>query len=311
MGKAKQYKVGTRGSPLALAQTKLVLEQLTQAGCRDSFDIRVIRTEGDQEPEKQLFGFSNKGIFVRAIEEALLSGEVDFAVHSAKDFPTEISGELVLSAVLTREDPHDVFVGQEGVTLRSLKEQGGRVGTSSFRRQAQLCAYAEKIKCVPLRGNVETRLRKIQTESLEGIVVAQAGLLRLGLEVPYEVIPHEVMLPAVGQGTLVIESRQDREEIYSLVKKIHDADAEACLQAERAFLQVLGGGCHLPAAAMAHVEGTFLRLYAAVFSLDGKRVVQGKREELRNDPKGIGARLAEALVANGARRLLEEGMTFG
>lgn len=293
-------RIGSRGSKLALWQAEWVARELARLG--ESARIEIIRTTGDKMTDAALAQVGGKGLFTREIEEALLAGRIDLAVHSLKDLPTALPEGLELAAVPAREDARDAVVGRP----LSRLEPGARVGTSSLRRTAQLRLLRPDLIIEPVRGNVDTRLRKLAEGRYEAIVLALAGLRRLGWEERVaEILPLETMLPAVGQGALAIETREGDGVARAACRPLEDADTRRAVTAERALLAALGGGCQVPIAAHAEIFGGALRLRAAVISPDG---IQAVRDEIRgapDDAEELGRELARRLLASGAQAILE------
>lgn len=287
----KPVVLGTRGSALALAQTRLVQAQLHRVHPHLPVEISVIRTSGDRFPTASLVGGETKGWFTREIEEALLAGRVDAAVHSLKDLPTMLPPGLMLGAVLDRADPRDVLVSARYDSLDALP-RGARVGTGSLRRRAQLLHHRPDLRVEEIRGNVETRLRKMLEGEFDAVVLAAAGLQRLGCEVHGVWLPTEVMLPAVGQGLIGIEIREQDARLRELVAAINAPQAWACARAERAFLRAMGGGCQMPYAALATVTDNVLTLTAGVFSVDGQTAQRRQASGPIHDAEMIGRRVA-------------------
>lgn len=298
----KEIRVGSRRSKLALTQTRGIMRQLEAIYPEISFSLREIVTRGDQVVDVALSKVGGKGLFVKEIEEALLRDEIHFAVHSMKDVPAQLPEGLSILSIPKRVDPFDVLITRDGKRLEELRP-GAKIGTSSLRRQAQLLAYRPDITVLPLRGNIDTRLRRLKEEGLDGILLAYAGLKRMDWtgEVT-EVLPKEIMLPAVGQGTLGIEGRKGEKEIEAILLRIHDPETEIRTAAERAFLDRLEGGCQVPIAAYAEVENGEVTLEGLVASPDGKRVFRALRKG--KDPVEIGIILAEELLAQGAGEIL-------
>jgi len=292
--------IGSRGSQLALWQARWIEARLTSLGaeCR----IEIIRTTGDKITDVPLAKVGSKGLFTKELEEALLVGVIDVAVHSLKDMPTDLPAGLSLRAVPEREDFHDALIGRK---LEDLS-RGARVGTSSLRRAAQLRAVRPDLDVANLRGNLDTRLRKLDEGQYEAIVLAAAGLRRLGwAERITELLPVEVMCPAVGQGALAIETREDDGEAARLCSKLEHPDTRAAITAERAVLGSLGGGCQVPIGANATVENRTVRLRAVVIAPEGDRVVHGERTGPMSDAEALGRDLGQELIANGGRLILE------
>jgi len=300
-----ELRLGTRASQLALRQANWVKSQLEEIHCGLKVTLVHITTTGDKL-DIPLFKEGGKGLFVKEIEEALLRGEVDLAVHSAKDLPVFIAEGLMLMAFPQREDPRDVLISRERKRWREIPGEG-RVGTGSLRRSAQLLSLRPDLEIIPLRGNLDTRIRKLLTLQLDAIVLASAGLHRLGWEDQIsEYFDPEVMLPAVGQGVLAIEGRRGDERVQQLVAPLtHDSTAVS-LMAERAFLKGLEGGCQVPVAGFARVESGRVALTGLVAGLDGQKVIRGRVEGSPEKSEELGKQLAEELLAKGAGDILGE-----
>jgi hydroxymethylbilane synthase len=299
--------IGSRGSRLALVQAEWTKGQIETAFPELAVTIKTITTTGDKVLDTALDKIGGKGLFTKEIESALLAGEIDLAVHSLKDLPTELPDGLAIGAVTCREDPHDALVTKEpGLTLETLP-QGAHLGTGSLRRKAQALSVRPDLKVSDLRGNLDTRLSRIDEGRFDAIVLACAGLHRLGREDRIsQVIPFTVMAPAVGQGALGIEIRDGDERTGDVVAVLNDEVTRACVTAERALLGKLEGGCHVPIGAIAEMDGETIRLRGVVASLDGEEVL---RTEAAGSPAAahdIGLRAAEQLLAMGADRILEE-----
>jgi len=289
-------RVGTRGSALALAQAQGVADALAGA----EVQIVAIRTEGDRLAEARLELVGGKGLFVREIEEALLRGEIDLAVHSLKDLPAEVPVGLVLAAFPPREDPRDVLAARQAVTVSTLAA-GARVGTSSPRRRALLLAQRPDLQVEPIRGNVDTRLRKLAAGDRDAIVLAAAGLLRLGLAPAHgEALDPDVFVPAVGQGIIAVQARADDARTLRALAGVDDAPTRACALAERAYLARLGASCATPMAAHARLDGGALRMSAIVASEDGRQVLRASATAAAGDAATLGRSLADTLLARGA-----------
>lgn len=300
--------LGTRRSRLARWQTRRVAALLAAAHgdviCREV----AISTTGDRSPDQPLPAFGDKGVFTRDIEDALRAGRIDAAVHSLKDLPTTEPPDLTLAAICAREDPREVLIARDYPSLEALPP-GARVGTSSVRRAAQLRAARRDLLIVPLRGNVETRVRKALAGECDAVMIAAAGVIRLGLERHIrQVLPLEIALPAPGQGALAVQCRRGDPRVAPLLQAIDDPDARAATTAEREFLEALGGGCQAPVAAYACLErggpDGVLRLQGVVAARDGSRVIRVAAEGPRADPRGIGREAAQRALAAGAARLL-------
>ncbi len=292
--------VGTRGSALARWQTDYVIAALRRLVPSLQIETRIIKTLGDQDQVRPLGELGGTGVFTKAIEDALLAGEIDLAVHSLKDLPTETATGLTLAAIMERQDPRDVLVSRDGTRLLELPS-GAKVGTSSARRTAQIRAIRPDLEIIPLRGNVDTRLRKAKTREYDAIVLAAAGLIRLGREAEIaEYLPLDRVLPDPGQGALALEVRADDTARQSLVAQLDHAPTRAAVTAERAYLRALGGGCRMPIGAYAENRESELRLYGVVASLDGSKMVRGARTGTPGDAEDVGRQLAARLLAQGA-----------
>jgi len=299
-------RIGTRGSQLALWQANWVKKQLIRNHPELDVQIITIKTMGDKILDVPLAKVGGKGLFVKEIEEALLGNVVDVAVHSMKDVPTELPDGLGIVAISKREDPRDAVLGRDSTPIMDLP-QGAKIGTSSLRRQAQLYAARPDFDIRPLRGNINTRLRKLREGMYDAIILALAGVKRLGWEDKVtEVVDAGVMLPAIGQGALGIEARLDDEDTLGRVAFLNDEDTGSCVQAERAFLHRLEGGCQVPIAAHAVREGEEVLLTGLVGSVDGTRVIRDHARGLSQDAAGIGDALALRILESGGREILEE-----
>jgi len=303
---AKPVVIGTRGSRLALWQAEWVRAALAQRFPGADFELAIIKTEGDKILDVPLAKVGGKGLFVKEIEEALLHGRADLAVHSMKDMPSEIPAALAIGAVPEREIPADVLISRNGLVLKELPA-GGVVGTSSLRRAAQLRHLRPDLEVVPLRGNVETRLRKLDTERLAAVVLAAAGVKRLGLEQRVsEYLDHEAMLPAVGQGALCIEIREGDARIGPMVAVLDDPATRTVVSGERAFLKRLQGGCQVPIAGHGRLDGAQFTLTGLVADLDGGTVIKHRLSGPAAAAERIGIELAETLLGRGADAILKK-----
>ena len=290
-------RIGSRGSKLALWQARWVASQFPGA------EVMVIKTTGDKITDVPLAQVGTKALFTKEIEEALVEGRIDLAVHSLKDVPAQIDPRLTIAAVPAREDVRDAMVGRKLADL----PQGATVGTSSLRRAAQLRHARPDLRVEMLRGNVDTRLRKLEEGRYDAIVLAAAGLRRLGFENRIaELLDPAVMCPAIGQGALAIETRADDETTRRAVAALDDAPARAETTAERALLAELGGGCQVPVGASARVEGERLRLIAVVASPDGAELIRTALEGPASDAAALGRAAARELLARGADRILQQ-----
>jgi hydroxymethylbilane synthase len=298
--------IGTRGSDLALWQANYVKSQLDTRFPERSFEIKIIKTTGDQIQETALSKIGDKGLFTRQIENQLLSGEIDLAVHSLKDLQTAQPEGLAIGAVCERELPNDVLISHKYENIEGLP-QGAKIATGSLRRRSQLKSLRPDIDVVEIRGNVPTRIEKFLDSDLDGMILAYAGLFRLGLrqDLTHQ-IPVDVMIPAVGQGAVAIEVRSGDEKVADLVAALNHGKSAIEVRAERAFLRRLEGGCQVPIGANANFHNGIVNLTGVVGSLDG--TVQF-RESGKSSPEGaqdLGVSLAEKLIAMGAEKLLDE-----
>lgn len=299
----QRIRIGTRGSKLALRQTAWVRERIAAQHPDLRIEVVSIKTTGDRITDVPLATVGGKGLFVKEIEEAILGGEIDLAVHSMKDVPTELPAGLHLGAITEREDPRDVLVSKDGRRLQEFPP-GARMGTSSLRRGAQLLGVNPQWKVVPLRGNLDTRIRKLKTEGLDAVILAAAGVRRMGLEDRVtEYLPTSVMLPAVGQGALGIECRQGGV-VNELIAFLNHPDSAMAVAGERAFLCRLEGGCQVPIAAYGEIRAGEIHLQGMVAHLDGSRFFRAEAQG--DDPKAVGERLADELLAQGADKVLRE-----
>ncbi|MGE5372592.1 MAG: hydroxymethylbilane synthase [Solirubrobacterales bacterium] len=298
-----KIRAGSRGSKLALWQTDLVIEKLSQLHPGVCFETVMIKTKGDKLLDVALSRIGDKGLFTKEIESELLAGHIDLAVHSMKDLPTEVPDGLEIGAILTREQPQDVLIAANGASLAELPH-GARIGTSSLRRRAQLAAVRPDLRIVDLRGNIDTRIRRLTEEGLDAIILAFAGVARLGYEDRVtEMLP---FLPAVGQGAIGIEIRKDDPTVKPLVQTINHDETRTAIAAERSFMAVLEGGCQIPIGALGTVKGDQLEVEGLVADLDGKRILRDRMTGPAADPVGLGRKLAERLLDQGAGDILRE-----
>jgi hydroxymethylbilane synthase len=303
---SRSLRIGTRGSALAIQQTQIVVDALHAAWPDLSVDVMHIRTTGDRIQDVPLAKIGDKGLFVKEIEEALLDGRIDWAVHSVKDLPSELPNGLSVGTLAARSDPRDALVARHGLNLATLPENAA-IGTSSLRRRAQLLHWRPDLAIVPVRGNVDTRLRKLETDGLDGIVVAAAGLVRMGWEGRIsDIIPPEISLPAVGQGALGVEMRSDDKEAHTLFQPLTCTATQAAVTAERTFLARLQGGCQVPIAAWATVDDSRLCLRGMISDIDGLTLLQGERWGLVHAPEQVGTVLAEELLQRGGEAILRD-----
>ena len=307
MEKKNRIIIATRGSKLALWQAEWIKSQIINIYPDTEVELNKIKTTGDKILDVPLAQVGGKGLFVKEIEEAMLRGEADLAVHSMKDVPTDLPEGLHLSAICKREDPRDAFIAGAGISSFNDLPQGGHVGTSSLRRMCQLLNRRSDIKITQLRGNVDTRLRKLADGEFDAIILATAGVKRLGYESRItEKLSTEISLPAIGQGAVGIECRKDDEFINSLLGKLNHDETWICVIAERAFLKKLEGGCQVPIAAYAQLKDGQLILEGLVGSLDGKTLIKESMQGKPEEAESLGTILAEKLLSQGAGEILAE-----
>ena len=301
-----KIKIGTRGSALALWQANWVKDRLETRHPGLSVELVKIKTKGDKILDTALAKVGGKGLFVKEIEDALIRNETHLAVHSMKDVPADLPEGLIIDAIPEREDVRDAFIAREVSTWKDLP-QGARVGTSSLRRQSQLLNRRPDLTMIPLRGNVETRLKKLETENLDAVVLAVAGIKRMKLEDRItEYFSDDIMLPAIGQGALALEVREDDREVRELIRFLKHPDTETAMAAERSFLRTLQGGCQVPIAALARVDGDTVRISGLVADTDGSSVFRDSAEGPADDAARIGSELAVRILDQGARDILEK-----
>jgi hydroxymethylbilane synthase len=304
---AKTLRIGTRGSELALWQARHVAALLAGLPGAPPTELVLIKTEGDRITDVPLSALAGKAFFTKEIEEALLADEVDLAVHSLKDLATEMPPGLAIGAVLEREDPRDVLLARAGITDLESLPPGSRVGTSSLRRRALLARWRSDLELVDLRGNVPTRVQRLQEGRYDAIVLAAAGVKRLQLDGHISsYLPLERVLPAVAQGAVAVQVRQADRRALDWVSRLEHPATRSAAVAERAFLRRLEGGCQIPVGALAEVSADGLSITGVVCALDGSRSVEGRREGALADAEGLGRALAEQLLAQGAGPILNE-----
>ena len=304
--KSHKLVIGSRGSQLALWQANWVKSELERLHSNVDINIRVIKTSGDKIQDVPLAKIGGKGLFVKEIEEALLVKEIDLAVHSMKDVPMELPAELVVSVITKRESPLDALISKNGETLANLP-QGATIGTSSLRRSSQLLKYRVDFEIHPLRGNVDTRLRKVKEGNYNAIILASAGLNRLGwASYITEEISDEVLLPAMGQGALGIETRLDDAKTYDLISALNHEQTNYAVTAERSLVGRLDGGCQVPIGAYAKIDDNLITLMGLVASLDGKMIYRSENVGPVGDAINIGQELGSKLLKMGANEILEK-----
>ncbi|MGH8588668.1 MAG: hydroxymethylbilane synthase [Gammaproteobacteria bacterium] len=297
-------RIVTRRSPLALRQAEIVRAELMRRHAGLGVELIPVWTEADRRLDTPLAGLGGKGLFVKELERCLVEGRADLAVHSLKDVTVEMPAGLCVPAVLAREDPHDALVSQRYASLDALPD-GARVGTSSLRRRAQLCALRPDLEVLEVRGNVGTRLARLERGDFDAILLAVAGLKRLDLSARIAApLDTEIMLPAIGQGALAVQCRAGDEHVLDLVEPLDDPDTHACTDAERSFNRRLGGDCHVPIAGHAELCGTELYLRGLVARPDGREVIRGSVHGPSTEAQALGIALAEALIGRGAATLL-------
>lgn len=306
----KKLRLGTRGSNLALWQAKHVARLINELASVE-VEIVVIKTKGDKILDVALSKIGDKGLFTKEIENQLLLGEIDIAVHSMKDLPSEITPGLTIGAVLERESPQDILITKNNLTIDELPS-GSTIGTSSLRRIAQIKALRPDINTVDIRGNIETRIRRMQERDLDGIILAYAGVKRLELD-DYitEVIDNDKILPAVGQGAIAIEVRENDIKTMEIINHINHIPTALATTAERAFLRELEGGCQVPIAAFAKVDNNELHLQGLVASLDGNVVYKSSITGDASQAKELGISLAQELIDKGAFTILQDIKKLG
>ncbi len=305
MGRNGVIRLGSRGSKLALWQAEFVQFEVERKTAR-KVEIERIKTTGDMILDVPLARVGGKGLFVKEIEEALLSGRIDLAVHSMKDVPTDLPPELAIAAITKREDPRDAFLSDKVKRFEELPK-GARVGTSSLRRQTQLLGLRPDLVVLDNRGNLDTRIRKMEEGKFDAIILAAAGLRRLGWEKRItQVLSEEVSLPAIGQGALGIEIRRDDAETREAILFLADRDTSFAVRAERGFLKRLEGGCQVPIAAYGRTDGDAVFLQGMVGRPDGSEIVRGNARGTVADPEALGVALAEQLLARGAKEILDD-----
>lgn len=304
--KTRRLVIGSRSSKLAMVQAQYVRDALQKFYPALDVEIKTIKTTGDKITDVALSKIGDKGLFTKEIEDALLSKSIDLAVHSMKDLPTELPEGLKIAAVPKREDPREVLVSEQAFTIDTLPK-GSKVGTSSLRRRVQLLHLRSDLNLSDLRGNVDTRLAKLKNGSYDAIMLAYAGIKRLGLKPNLSAISIEEIMPQAGQGALGIEVHEGAEEIKRLVKVLDDADSHLAIDAERAVLQGLEGGCQVPIGVYAAITGDRINIKAGIFSLDGKDAEKAGIKGSKKDARKLGQALAEKIIQKKtAYRILDE-----
>ena len=298
--------IGTRGSKLAIWQAEHIAGRIRARYPEIEVTLKKIVTTGDKILDVPLAKIGGKGLFTKELENAMLSGEIDLAVHSLKDMPTELPEGLMLAAITTRADASDAFVSLRYKSLDALP-QGAKVGTSSLRRRAQILKYRPDLQTIDLRGNLDTRIKKLENQEMDAIILATAGLKRLGLEQYItQILPIEICLPAVGQGALAIETRQADAEVLSVLEFLNDSETIAAVTAERAYLREVQGGCQVPVGVHGEVNGDQLLLEATILKIDGTREVRERICGCCSEAEELGIKLAQKMLAAGGKEILDE-----
>ncbi|MBI5378219.1 MAG: hydroxymethylbilane synthase [Thaumarchaeota archaeon] len=296
-----KYKIGTRGSLLSLAQTNWVISELKKRSPETEFEIVTIKTRGDTDA-RPLFTINQKGIFEKEIDRAVVEKKVDFAVHSLKDIPSELPDDLVLASIPKRESANDIFISKDGSTLQTIKK-GSKVGTSSLRRAIQVSRIRPDLIVKPIRGNIETRIRKIDQGEFDAVVLAQAGISRLGLDVKFEKLSTKDFPPSPGQGAIAIVSRKDNHSLIEILKKIEDLDSRYAVEAERTLSIFVDSGCRFPVGALAEKKGDKLTLNVIVYSVDGSKSINVENTGNFLQAVEIGKQAASELAEKGVAEL--------
>ena len=302
----KKLRIGTRRSNLALVQSNWVKLKIKERYPEIDVELVEIVTQGDKIQDRPLYEVGGKGLFLKEIEEALLDERVDIAVHSMKDVPADSVEDLVFYAVPERESPFDVLISKNGIKLSELAPEA-KIGTGSLRRMSQLKAFRQDFNIIPIRGNVETRLQKLGTDELDAIILAEAGMTRLGYkDCVTQVLSAETLIPAVGQGALGIQGRRDNLELKNLLSFMNDDITATAIAAERALLKELDGGCKIPLAGYAYIKDGLLHLYGMVGNRDGSKIIHEKAQGPSVYADTIGKELAKQLLKRGAAEILAQ-----
>ena len=296
-----KYTIGARGSQLSLAQTNWVISELRKAHPEVEFDVKPIKTQGDTDA-RPLFTIDQKGIFEKEIDRAVAEKEVDFAVHSLKDVPSKLDDDLILACIPKRESVNDIFISSDGSSLDNIK-QNAIIGTSSLRRAVQISRKRPDVLVKPIRGNIETRIKKAKGENYDAIVLAQAGITRLGIDVNFSTLSIEDFYPSPGQGALAIVTRKDNAETIQMLKKIEDKDSRLEIEAERALSDFVDSGCRFPVGAYAKSNGQDMRIKVSAFSVDGSQSIFVTKTGSKDDPYSLGRKAGEELRQKGVNDL--------
>ena len=301
-------RIGSRGSRLALLQAEFIRSLIKSKFPEITTELHIIRTTGDKILDSQLSEIGGKGVFVKEIEDALIRNEIDIAVHSMKDLPTILPNGLTIGAVAERHDPRDVLVSKNDIKFNELPK-GAKVGTSSLRRQAQLLNLRPDLQILPLRGNVDTRVRKVRSEGLDSAVLALAGLERMGFKDEIaEIFPVDVLVPAPGQGALAVECREDDREINDIISQINHKESSISASAERAFLAELGGGCQVPVGCYARIKKDRINILGLIASTDGREIIREEIDGSVEIHQALGRELALTILNKGGREILSKGV---
>jgi hydroxymethylbilane synthase len=296
-----KYLVGARGSKLSLTQTNWVISELKKINPDSEYEIKPITTKGDTDT-RPLFTIEQKGIFEKEIDRAVAEKEVDFAVHSLKDVPSELADNLIIASIPKREKVNDVFISSDGSSLDEIKA-GSVIGTSSLRRAVQVSRKRSDVVVKPIRGNIETRIKKTSEENYDAIVLAQAGISRLGVDIQSTFLSIDDFSPSPGQGAIAIVARIDDIQTIEMLKKIEDLDSRLEIEAERALSDFIDSGCRFPLGAYAKSNGSEMTLSVSAFSVDGKQSLHVTRSGDKNNPKSLGRQVGEELRSKGINDL--------
>jgi hydroxymethylbilane synthase len=306
---AERLIIGSRGSELALWQSNLIKSKLSEFFPTLDIELRIVKTLGDKILDAPLSRIGDKGLFTKEIDHALLGRSIDIAVHSAKDVPTVLPAGLAIGAVTEREDVRDVFIAHPGSNYRRFADlpHHAKIATGSLRRKCQLLHKRPDLEVIDVRGNLNTRLKKLAASDCDGMVLARTGVKRLGWEERItEVLPVEIMLPAVGQGALAVVLRENDSRVCEMMQKVHHEETTIVVRGERAFLRFLEGGCQVAIGTYGKIEGGTFRLDALIGSLDGRQIVKGHIEGSPTESEGLGIQLAKQLLERGGREILAE-----
>jgi hydroxymethylbilane synthase len=291
------YTIGTRGSQLSLTQTRWVVSEIKKKSPGIEFQIVTIKTQGDTDA-RPLFTINQKGIFEKEIDRAVVEKKVDFAVHSLKDVPAELPDDLILACIPKREEANDVFIAKDASTLETIKK-GAVIGTSSLRRAVQIRRLRPDVTVKPIRGNIETRIQKVHNGEYDGVVLAQAGISRLTLDVKFQKLPMDTFPPSPGQGALGIVARKDSVPLIALLQKIEDPETRNAIEAERSLSMFVDSGCRFPVGAFARKENDRLRLKVIVYSVDGSKSIMVEKDSDARKANDLGKQVAAELKEKG------------